>query len=140
MFEYIFFDAGLRDRFIARLAGLGIEASIDADDELNVLVPESIADELAEQVDEIYEVTLQDNAELLEQTDDAMERNVAGVMVTLASGEKTNIRFDPDLLARLLGCISMEELRDMVQNIALYVENPDDSPICHVSEVTGRCE
>lgn len=132
MFEYIFFDLNLRDRFIAALAKLEVDAQIDPDEALNVLVPESISDEQAEQVDELYEVTLQDNADLLEQTEDAMEKNVAGVLVTLSDGRQSNIRFDPDLLARLLGCISMEELRDMVQNIALYVEQPDESPLCHV--------
>jgi hypothetical protein len=45
------------------------------------------------------------------------------------------VRLDPDLVGRILGCISMEELRDMVQEVARWVELKDNSPLCHIVEL-----
>lgn len=44
------------------------------------------------------------------------------------------VRLAPGLMARMLGCITLEELRDLVQDIALQVEDPDDLPVCHSRE------
>jgi len=133
MLDYVFFDQGLRDRFVTFAQEKGIEVVV-ADEEAGSFmasVPEDLGPELDEAIDHYYEVLLQENAELLESTDDRLEKNVAGVRVVLANGTPCTIRFDPDLLARVLQSISMEELRDMVQHIATSVETPDDRPLCH---------
>jgi hypothetical protein len=74
----------------------------------------------------------------MEQGEDALEKNVAAVQVQLADGEPCTIRLDPELVGRVLGCISMEELRDMVQDVARWVEFKDNSPLCHVVELDKK--
>lgn len=128
MLEYVFFDEGIRDKFVAQLRDKGVDVGID---ELIVEVPEDLEDALADDVDELYEKLLQETADLMEETDDALEKNVMGVQVCLEDGTPCTIRLNPDLVARILNCISMEELRDMAQVIAEGVQNPDNRPLCH---------
>ena len=131
MLEYIFFEETLRDKFATFLRGRGVEPTLSDESGCVAAIPEDLEDDLADAIDECYERLLQENAELLEGTEDALEKNAAGVRVELADGTPCMVRLDPDLMARLLGCISLEELRDMVQDIAAAVENPDDRPLCH---------
>lgn len=131
MFDYIFFDESLRDRFVSFVREKGAAAEKSDEGGYMASVPEDIDEALSEEIDTCYEELLQENAELLEGTDDALEKNVAGVRVQLADGTPCTIRLDPDLVARLLQAISLEELRDMVQTIAAAVEDPDDRPLCH---------
>lgn len=128
MLEYVFFDEGIRDKFIEQLKGKGVAVS---GDELIVEVPEDLDTGLADEVDHLYEKLLQETAELMEEGEDALEKNVMGVHVALEDGTACTIRLDPELIARLLNCISMEELRDMAQTIAEGVQNPDNRPLCH---------
>ena len=132
MLEYVFFDETIRRKFADFLAENKVDYRLnDEDGACLVEVPEDLDDELADAIDHCYEVLLQEMAELLEGTEDGLEKNVAGVQVALADGTPCTIRLEPDLLARVLNCISMEELRDMVQAIAEGVENPDNRPLCH---------
>ncbi len=135
MLEYVFFKETIRDKFISFLVERKAEYQISEGDGLLVGVSEEIDDELWDAIDLHYETLLQETAELMEQGEDALEKNVAGVQVQLANGEPCTVRLDPDLVARVLGCISMEELRDMVQDVAHWVELKDNSPLCHVVEL-----
>lgn len=128
MLEYVFFDEGIRDKFMEQLRQKGVVVSCD---ELIVEVPEDLDGTLADEVDHLYEMLLQETAELMEEGDDALEKNVMGVHVALEDGTACTIRLDPELVARVLNCISMEELRDMAQAIAEGVQNPDNRPLCH---------
>lgn len=128
MLEYMFFDERIRDQFVKFLADRGVEAGAGDDEDLIVLVPEDLDDALADDVDEEFERLLQATPEML--GDDAVEKSAAGVMVQLSDGTPCQVRLDPDLMARLMNCLSLEELRDLVQDIAMAVENPDDGPIC----------
>lgn len=128
MLEYIFFHESLRDRFVDFLRAHGVEAELSEADGLMVAVPDDLDDELSERIENEYDLLLQEHTEVM---DGILEKDVAGVRVVLANGMPATIRLDPDLLARLLQSISMEELRDMVQAIAEQVEHPDDRPLCH---------
>ncbi|MFA5529742.1 MAG: hypothetical protein WDA11_03650 [Thiohalomonadaceae bacterium] len=128
MLEYIFFHESLRDRFVDFLRVRGVEALLSEADGLMVAVPDDLDDELSKVIEHEYDVLLQEHTEVME---DILEKDVAGVRVVLGNGAPATIRFDPDLLARVLQSISMEELRDMVQTIAEQVEHPDDRPLCH---------
>jgi len=125
MLEYVFFDEGIRDKFIDQLRTKGVETGCN---ELMVEVPEDLEDALADEVDNLYEILLQ---ETMEETEDALEKDVMGVQVALEDGTPCTIRLDPDVVGRVLNCISMEELRDMAQVIAEGVQNPDNRPLCH---------
>jgi hypothetical protein len=131
MLEYVFFDEGIRDKFVKELRAKGVAVTISDDGGCIAEVPEELDDKLADDVDYLYEKLLQETAELLEQSEGVFEKNVMGVMVALEDGTPCTIRLDPDLVARLLNCISMEELRDLAQTIAEGVQNPDNRPLCH---------
>jgi len=133
MLEYVFFDESIRNKFADFLRDKGIDdfRLTDEDGACIAEVPEDLDDHLGDAIDHCYEKLLQETAELIEGTDDALEKNVAGVHVALADGTACTIRLDPELLSRLLNCISMEELRDLAQTIAEGVENPDNRPLCH---------
>lgn len=131
MLEYVFFDEGIRDKFVEFLRARGVAVVCSDEEGCLAAVPEDLEDELADEIDACYEKLLQETAELLEQGEHAMEKNVAGVTFALADGTPCTVRLDPDLVARILNCITMEEFRDMVQLIAAGVENPDNRPLCH---------
>ena len=136
MLEYVFFEESIRDKFVDFLTRQQVEHQLNSNDELlQVDVTEGLDDELGDAIDECYEELLQETAELLEQGEDALQTNVAGVQVQLADGEICTVRLNPELVGRILGCISMEELRDMVQDVAHWVELKDNSPLCHVVEL-----
>lgn len=132
MLEYVFFDESIRQKFADFLAENKVDYRLNNEDGGCLAeVPEDLEDTLADAIDHCYEMLLQETAELIEGTEDALEKNVAGVQVALADGTPCTVRLNPDLLARVLNCISMEELRDMAQAIAEGVENPDNRPLCH---------
>lgn len=131
MLEYVFFDAGLRNIFAAFLHSHGVEVELYDGDGYIAAISDDVDDELGDSIDLRYEQLLQENADLLEGTADGLEKNAAGVQVLLRSGEPCMIRLDPDLMARLLSSLTLEELRDMVQGIAEQVEEPDNRPLCH---------
>ncbi len=132
MLEYVFFNESIRGKFADFLRDKGIEFRLSDEDGACIAeVPEDLDDVLGDEIDDCYEMLLQETAELMEGTEDALEKNVAGVHVELRDGSACTIRLDPELLARVLNCISMEELRDMAQTIAEGVENPDNRPLCH---------
>ncbi len=134
MLEYVFFEESIRDKFVTFLDESSVEHRI-AEDGMTVEVSEETDEATGDAIDECYEALLQENMELMEQGDDALEKNVAGVQVQLSDGAICTVRLDPDLVGRILGCISMEELRDMVQEVAHWVELKDNSPLCHVVEL-----
>ncbi|SCZ59476.1 hypothetical protein [Thiohalomonas denitrificans] len=132
MLEYLFFDESIRDRFGEFLKTKGVEYRFSDKNGLIAMVPEELSEELDAAIDEQYEKLLQETAELLE--DEVIEHSAAGVRVQLSDGTPCQVRIDPDLFARMLGCITLEELRELVQDIALAVENPDDESICHTPD------
>ena len=132
MYEYVFFDNGIRDHFVADLNTRSVEHQLLDDEGLLVGVSEEISDEDSDAIDDLYDLLLQQSGELMEQGEDAMELNVAGVQVELSDGTACTIRLDPELVARLLTAVSMEELRDLCQTISEGVERRDNSPLCHV--------
>lgn len=135
MLEYVFFEPTIRDKFVAFLSQRGVEHQADDDEALLVEVPEDLDESTGDAIDHFYETLLQETAGLMEQGEDALEKNVAGVQVQLSDGDICTIRLNPELVGRMLGCITMEELRDMVQEVAHWVELRDNSPLCHTVEL-----
>lgn len=131
MLEYIFFDPGIRDRFADYVRGQGLDCEVSDEDGCLALVAEDIDETLVERIDGHYDRLLQENAELVDEADEDNTRSAAGVRIHLADGTPCMVRLEPELASRLLTVISLEELRDLVHEIATQVENPDDSPICH---------
>ena len=131
MYEYVFFDKEISERFVADLKLRMLEHQLLGEDGLLIGVSEEISDEDSDAIDHLYDRLLQQSGELLEQGEDALEISAAGVQVELADGSPCTIRLEPDLVGHLLTAVSMEELRDLCQTIAEGVERRDNSPLCH---------
>ena len=132
MMEYIFFDQRLCARFMDYLARLKVPYQ-ETTDELGMVVevPEDLDDDMTDKIEEFYEQLMQEQAQLLEEGENRLEKNAAGISITLSDGRPCMVRIEPDMMARLLGCFSVEELHELITSVARSVENPDNSPICH---------
>lgn len=128
MFEYPFFDESVRDQFVDRLKAAGAEYQVDDD---LVAVSEAIPDDLAEELDLLYEELLQVSAERMEEEGEGLAINNAGVQFALNDGTVCTVRLDPTLISRITESISLAELRDLVQQVANAVETRDTRPLCH---------
>ena len=132
MLEYVFFDEGLCQRFESYLREQGVEYSLGRDDLGTVVsVPEEIDEELSDAIDDHYDELLAAQEALLEEGDDALEKNAAGIRVELADGTPCMVRIEPKLLSKTLEALSLTELEQLVRQVAASVERPDDSPLCH---------
>ena len=129
--RYAFFDTAIRQQFADAVSARDIPVELEEiADEFLVLVPHDLNANSIEMLDEIYNDIMAAGMGMWEETDAEAADSAAAVKVQLASGEVANIRFNPDLLARLLEVLTPQEIEDMVQAIALGVENPTDAPIC----------
>jgi len=132
MLEYMFFARSLCDEFIRFLADRGVPHEVAEDEgNFNVSLPDDLDEALSDAIDQTYERLLQAHMEVLGDEEGMLEKDAAGVQITLGDGQICTVRIDPGLVSRLLREISMEELRDLVHAIAQQVENPDNRPLCH---------
>lgn len=131
MFEYMFFDEELRQRFIAfaQNHGAPCEAAEDSMG-LNVLVSEDIPEALSDRLDDYYDELLEQQADRVDQADGAATFQAAGIRVTLEDGAARMIRLEPALANRLLAAFTLEETQALVQAIARGLEAGDDGPVC----------
>lgn len=74
MLEYVFFDAGIRARFVEFLRGHSVVASLYDADGYIAGIPEDLDDELSDAIDECYDRLLQDNSDLLERSEGGLEK------------------------------------------------------------------
>ena len=132
-FEYMFFDAALRDRFMAFASGHGIASTMRQDEIAGfvVVLPDGLADELQDAVDAEYESIMDEQMLLAESDAELVSHHAAGVTVTLADGTTRAIRIPPAIARRLLEHFTSDEVHEIATAIAQSVENPIDGPLCH---------
>ncbi len=136
MLDYIFFDPKLSGKFKDHLIKVDIEFECEQDDSFGSVQGEivSISDQTNDAVlvtlQDLYD-TLQDELEqLLEQNDEGLMMNAAGMEVQLKNGSRCTLRVAPDIVTRILTVLEFDELQAFVENIAHSVENPDDGHFC----------
>ena len=131
-FEYMFFDAALRDRFMAFASGHGIASTMRQDEIAGfvVVLPDGLADELQDAVDAEYESIMDEQMLLAESDAELVSHHAAGLTVTLADGTTRAIRIPPAIERRLLEHFTSDEVHEIATAIAQSVENPIDGPLC----------
>jgi hypothetical protein len=131
MLDYIFFHQPSLDQFVDYLKRHGIPYEA-RDDEMGLVVaiPDDLPDETADPLDAYYEQLLDDAENLLSDEDETAETHTAGLNITLSDGRTTSVEVTPELLNRILGAITIEELNRLVDAIVSSVENPDNRPLC----------
>ncbi|MDD5249389.1 MAG: hypothetical protein PHY45_10410 [Rhodocyclaceae bacterium] len=130
--EFIFFDAGLRDRFIQFAAARGIVGGVRADAiEGDVVeLPDELGDEVAAALEIEYESLMDEQMALVEANEDADAPDVLGVDVTLPDGSACTVRLPPALARRLFDVFAPAEIHELVGAIAASVANPTTGPLC----------
>ncbi len=130
--EYVFFDASLRDRFVAFAKTHGIESKVRSDPIADhvVVLPDHIDDDVAEALEAEYETLMDEQMALVDAEDDTGARDLLGVHIKLPDGQDCTIRLPAALARRLLGAFTPEEVHELVEAIAAGVANPVSGPIC----------
>lgn len=125
MLEYIFFDAGLRDEFVAHVRDLGLTCEL-RDDNMGQVVAvdeEALNDELEDQLEERYEQLEERQAELLAQEEGGLKQ-LAGFRVNLPDGQSCQVPLPPELANRLMASFSLEEIQTLLDTVARSALDP----------------
>lgn len=133
MLDFIFFHQQSLDSFVDHLKQQNIPHET-RDDEMGLVVsiPDDLPDEITDPLDEYYETLLDEAESELSDSDETAEKHVAGLNISLSDGRTTSVAVSPELLNRILGAISIEELNGLVDAIVSSVENPDNRPLCQL--------
>ena len=129
MFEYIFFEAALRDKFVAFAEQRDVPCTA-SDDSMGLLVaiPEDIPEELSDEIEEYYE-SLEDEQEALSKAEGDLNR-LAGFNFTLPDGQQRMLPLPSDMANRLLEHFSMEEIQGLLNAVAYCTLNPNSEHLC----------
>ncbi len=131
MDEYIFFDAGLRDRFAQYAVELGVACELRDDTMgLVVAVPEDLPDDLVDKLETRYDVLQDEQSELMSRSGGLSK--LAGFKLVLPDGQISTVPLQPDMANRLLACFSIDEIRALFDTVARSVLDPKDSPLCEI--------
>lgn len=132
--EYLFFTPSVADKFIQALHehDLHFEREIEPVQGAIVLkIAEGVGDDLWDELDELYDELSEEDQSLMEAgIEDVDAKSTAGIYLQLSGGKQTIAQVDPDVMRRMLGVITTDELNTFVDMIVRSVETPDDSPIC----------
>ena len=137
MLDYIFFDASLSAKFKDHLTKVGIVFECTDDEGFGSVQGEivSIADETSDAVlkelQDLYDVLQGELEQLLEQSNEGLMMNAAGMEVQLKDGRLCTLRVSPDVVTKILTVLEFDELQAFIDNIARSVENPDSEHFCH---------
>lgn len=131
MIEYIFFDAALRDKFVAFVEQSGVPCSA-SDDSMGLLVAisEDIPEDVSDKIEEYYE-SLEDEQEELSKANGDLNR-LAGFNFTLPDGQQRMLPLPSEMANRLLACFSMEEIQGLLNAVADRTLNPNSEHLCKI--------
>jgi len=131
MIEYIFFDATLRDRFVAYAEQRGVPCTA-TDDPMGMVVeiPEDITDELSDEIETFYE-TLEREQEEMSKEDGDLNR-LAGFRFNLPDGQSRMLPIEPDIANRLMTHFTLEEIQHLLDDVAHCTLFPNDEHLCKI--------
>lgn len=132
MLDFIFFDAGIRDRYVAYLKSLQLASTV-RDDHFGwvVEVPEKqLTDALMHELEATYDALQDEQMRLTEEETGGLEKHVAGFRVTLPDGRTTTVAVSPDIANRLMAHFSLEEIDALFASVASSALHPNNDPIC----------
>lgn len=125
MLEYIFFDAGLRDEFVAYARDLGLTCEL-RDDNMGLVVAvdeEALNDDREDQLETHYEQLEERQAELLAQEEGGLKQ-LAGFRVNLPDGQSCQVPLPPEMANRLMTSFSLDEIQTLLDTVARSVLDP----------------
>ena len=132
MNEYIFFDTGLRDKFVEYAKALGVAYELRDDSMgLVVAVSEELADDLVDNLEERYDELQEEQSELLALSEGGFKK-LAGFHLLLPDGQTCTVPLQPDMANRLLSCFSFEEIQVLFDAVARSALDPKNRPLCEI--------
>ena len=131
MLEFIFFNDDLHDQFVefAESLDLECESRLDVLGTV-VMVPEDLPDEIEDQLEDRYAELMEAQAALADEDTDVSQHQAVGISVTLSDGSEHMLKLDPEIVKRMLECFTLEEMRELVNAIAISLQNADGTPLC----------
>lgn len=132
MDEYIFFDAGLRDRFVKHAGELGVACELRDDTMgLVVAVSEDLANDLVDDLEARYDELQDEQSDLMSQLEGGLGK-LAGFNLVLPDGQTCMVPLQTDMANRLLACFSLEEIQVLFGTVARSALDPKDSHLCEI--------
>lgn len=132
--EYLFFTRPICNQFIDVLNDKKIpwkEAVESVHGYMLIHILEDDIEKYWDEVDDLYDVlTIEDQHQLEQGSDNDDDVSTAGVYIQLKNNQQTVAQVKPDVLNRILGAITSDEFAEFVDVIAKSIESPDDAPIC----------
>ncbi|MEN8175362.1 MAG: hypothetical protein ABFS23_06345 [Pseudomonadota bacterium] len=136
MLEYVFFHSETCRRFEDKVRSLGLAHSLNHDGtQLTLaLAEESVDDDLADELDALYDELLDTDRRLYEEGKEESPEHfhAAGLVVNLNSGKTVYARIKPALLTRIMEVLAPHELGELVDAVVDAVENPDPRSFCEL--------
>lgn len=132
MLEYIFFNKKTC-QFFENYATLSeITTIVDfADGCFTVRLPEDLDEAILQKLEDYYDELMDFERTLAEQQGDSSEDvHAAGITIQLKDGRNVYASVSPELLNKVMQCISTDELNTLVCAITEAVEDPDESSLC----------
>jgi hypothetical protein len=135
MNEYILFDEGLRDRFLAFLADRGVACSSRPDTIAGYVVAlaDEVSEDLEDEIEDVYDELMTEQQALVEAGDDEAGQVSAALMsvdVGLADGRSLTIHIPAQYARGLHEQFSIDEIRGLVSHIARSAIDPAEGPAC----------
>ena len=131
MIEYIFFEAALRDKFVAFAEQRGVPCtSTDDSMGLEVAIPEELPDELLDELEARYD-DLQVEQANLSKEDGGLNR-LAGFRFNLPDGQSRMLPLPTEMANRLLANFSLEEIQGLFDAVADSTLNPNSEHLCQI--------
>ena len=131
MLEYVFFNTNPRNAFIRYLDDNGISHQASDDDMgLIVAVPENLDELILQNIENHYDELMENAEELLSKESSEDEKSLAAITIELDNGQTTYVTVAPDFMNRILRVVSIDELNEFINSIAVGIQHPDDSPLC----------
>jgi hypothetical protein len=130
MMEYMFFDARLRDSFVAYCNTLGVICEL-LDDNMGLVaaVPEDLADDVVEALESCYDELEKQQADLMTQAEGGLKR-LAGFQLVLPDGRTCMVPLQTEIANRLFSCFTFDEIQSLFGTVAGCALNPENEPLC----------
>lgn len=138
MIEYIFFDAAFSDRFAERARALGLPCTQRSDNMgFVVAIPEDPDEAVEDELEALYESLQEEQAELINASEDEAHRHLAGFRLELPDGTQSMVPLEPDVANRLLAAFTLDEIHELFALVARHALNPQDVSLCHCGTDTA---
>jgi hypothetical protein len=131
MIEYIFFDATLRDKFVAYAEQHGAPCTATEDNlGLVVAIPEDIPENMADKIEEYYDALEDEQANLSKSEGDL--KRLAGFRFNLPNGESRMLPLQTEMANRLMVHFTLEEIQNLFNAVADCALNQNEEHLCKV--------